>query len=546
MTCTTDCVKIEEIFDAMIRLAYQVLPENRRGVNMRISTTESTIKIRFELLLEKAKSKCLLFIPDAHGQTLFPMFYLSLKRDLEIISLARKHVLTDHETYESLVTILSISGAALDRIKSLRSIFEQQSPDNPRTHPDLSLFASRVPPKRGFGGGHRDLYGHVVDSLFLYSQKNRTCSQGRPRGGATVGKVSNHFRDSSPSMDPIALMKTRPRSRCNVLAELGLLSCSSIKCEWSMLVWSASVEACSAIRLLRFYIGHTTASGFPWPCLMGLLGRLVDGGFLDPQRLHLGVDLMFASHYSRHPGSKRPPGCRPSGTAEVWSGHPQLQARCQQFWRSDSDHNPPVFRILVFYARILSEIIVVIFARLLAFRAPTEELDIPSAIHTPVFLTPKAGAPKLQRCGVSTIANDIRNVGYPSPSPTPRMKSLVMLVATVDTCPSTLNGLAGAHITVIQFSTQFSALLKDCNVPTDESNEDVLKCLLYTPRSISGRELEVRSGLRRTRVLIVDPAAARSPPIPSPVTAIRTPFKRTFPRSSSFIRRQQRRCLLIF
>ncbi|KAF9793080.1 hypothetical protein BJ322DRAFT_1154205 [Thelephora terrestris] len=148
-----DFASIEEIFDAMIRLAYQVLPENRRGVNMRISTTESTIKIRFELLLEKAESKCLLFIPDAHGQTLFPMFYLSLKRDLEIISLARKHVLTDHETYESLVTILLISGAALDRIKSLRSIFEQQSPDNPRTHPDLSLFASRVPPKRGFGGG---------------------------------------------------------------------------------------------------------------------------------------------------------------------------------------------------------------------------------------------------------------------------------------------------------------------------------------------------------------------------------------------------------
>ena len=57
MTCTTYCVKIEEIFDAMIRLAYEVLPENRRGVNMRISTTESTIKIRFELLLEKAESK---------------------------------------------------------------------------------------------------------------------------------------------------------------------------------------------------------------------------------------------------------------------------------------------------------------------------------------------------------------------------------------------------------------------------------------------------------------------------------------------------------
>ena len=33
MTCTSYCVKIEEIFDAMIRLAYEVLPENRRLVH---------------------------------------------------------------------------------------------------------------------------------------------------------------------------------------------------------------------------------------------------------------------------------------------------------------------------------------------------------------------------------------------------------------------------------------------------------------------------------------------------------------------------------
>jgi hypothetical protein len=39
MTCTTYCVKIEEIFDAMIRLAYEVLPENRRGVNLYIAST---------------------------------------------------------------------------------------------------------------------------------------------------------------------------------------------------------------------------------------------------------------------------------------------------------------------------------------------------------------------------------------------------------------------------------------------------------------------------------------------------------------------------
>ena len=32
MTCTTYCVKIEEIFDAMIRLAYEVLPENQEAV----------------------------------------------------------------------------------------------------------------------------------------------------------------------------------------------------------------------------------------------------------------------------------------------------------------------------------------------------------------------------------------------------------------------------------------------------------------------------------------------------------------------------------
>ena len=32
MTCTSYCEKIEEIFDAMIRLADEVLPENRRGL----------------------------------------------------------------------------------------------------------------------------------------------------------------------------------------------------------------------------------------------------------------------------------------------------------------------------------------------------------------------------------------------------------------------------------------------------------------------------------------------------------------------------------
>ena len=39
MTCTMYCVKIEEIFDAMIRLAYEVLPENRSVVEFYICRT---------------------------------------------------------------------------------------------------------------------------------------------------------------------------------------------------------------------------------------------------------------------------------------------------------------------------------------------------------------------------------------------------------------------------------------------------------------------------------------------------------------------------
>ena len=51
------------------------------------------------------------------------MFYLALKRDLEKISLARKHVLSDREMIETFATIHSISAAGLDRIKTLRSEF---------------------------------------------------------------------------------------------------------------------------------------------------------------------------------------------------------------------------------------------------------------------------------------------------------------------------------------------------------------------------------------------------------------------------------------
>ena len=45
MTCTMYCKKIEEIFDAMIRLAYEVLPENRKVVNAYITTVWTHVTV---------------------------------------------------------------------------------------------------------------------------------------------------------------------------------------------------------------------------------------------------------------------------------------------------------------------------------------------------------------------------------------------------------------------------------------------------------------------------------------------------------------------
>lgn len=45
MTCTTYCVKIEEIFDAMIRIAYEVLPENRLLVTIYISAVWQLVTV---------------------------------------------------------------------------------------------------------------------------------------------------------------------------------------------------------------------------------------------------------------------------------------------------------------------------------------------------------------------------------------------------------------------------------------------------------------------------------------------------------------------
>ena len=53
-------------------------------------------------------------------QTLFPMFYLALKRDLQKISLARKYVLSDSELFESVGVLWGIYNLASQRMTSLR------------------------------------------------------------------------------------------------------------------------------------------------------------------------------------------------------------------------------------------------------------------------------------------------------------------------------------------------------------------------------------------------------------------------------------------
>jgi len=54
-----------------------------------------------------------------------------------------------------------------------------------------------------------------------------------------------------------------------------------------------------------------------------------------------------------------------------------------------------------------------------------------------------------------------------------------------------------------------SALLKDCNFPTEEFNENVLKCLPPVPWTIPEHELQVRKDLRAERIFTIDPKTAK-------------------------------------
>ncbi|KAG6828397.1 hypothetical protein H0H92_008139 [Tricholoma furcatifolium] len=54
-----------------------------------------------------------------------------------------------------------------------------------------------------------------------------------------------------------------------------------------------------------------------------------------------------------------------------------------------------------------------------------------------------------------------------------------------------------------------SALLKDCNFPTEEFTDNVLKCLPPLPWTIPEREFEVRKDLRSERIFTIDPESAK-------------------------------------
>ncbi|KAG5649012.1 hypothetical protein DXG03_000361 [Asterophora parasitica] len=54
-----------------------------------------------------------------------------------------------------------------------------------------------------------------------------------------------------------------------------------------------------------------------------------------------------------------------------------------------------------------------------------------------------------------------------------------------------------------------SALLKDCNFPTEDFTDNVLKCLPPFPWTIPEREFEIRKDLRGERIFTIDPASAK-------------------------------------
>ena len=188
MASTSYCEKIGVIFDAMIHLSDEVLPENRKEVNeyicyvweevntftrsiklekgteelrtkfkSHVDAEEARLQKNFEDIKYDIDSYDSVQLISGHGrvetvrslsvhtrsqlnpeQTLLPMLYLLLKRDLQRISLACKHVLSDSELFDAVETIESITLAAQYRITDLRG----------EKYPITRLLSLPGPPKR--------------------------------------------------------------------------------------------------------------------------------------------------------------------------------------------------------------------------------------------------------------------------------------------------------------------------------------------------------------------------------------------------------------
>ena len=171
MTCTNYCKKIEEIFDGMIRLSDEVLPENRKAVNKYICDVwmegaiftrsikweggSEELRARFQPHIDAEEERLRKNLEDVKynfytydavhlvsgnrrnetvwslplrphirlspEQTLLPMLYLLLQRDLQKLSIARKHVLSDSELSSALDTIQLVTVMAFFRAQDLRS-----------------------------------------------------------------------------------------------------------------------------------------------------------------------------------------------------------------------------------------------------------------------------------------------------------------------------------------------------------------------------------------------------------------------------------------
>jgi len=201
MTCTSYCKKIEEIFDAMTRLADEVLPENRRAVNEYISyawmdigiftrsiqwdegtaefrakfqshvdAEEERLRKNFEDIkydvtgpesiylvsgsrrIEAVRSFSLHAYSKLNSeQTLFPMLYLLLQRGLQKINLAHKHVLLESELLDALDIIQWIAFVVYFRVEELRSKRIKVSPTISANPSSAAIFKQQgLSPKEQF------------------------------------------------------------------------------------------------------------------------------------------------------------------------------------------------------------------------------------------------------------------------------------------------------------------------------------------------------------------------------------------------------------